>query len=130
VEKALVIKEKKTQYMVMERDCLTLCRHPGIVKLTATFQVCRIFGALVPVQVRTNRETYRESYRSILCIAHLPLMVIFVPVSSVHPPHSTDILPVYGWDRCDQVLAASSVYPGCTFGSVVLPLYELLEIDL
>jgi hypothetical protein len=42
VEKALVIKEKKTQYMVMERDCLTLCRHPGIVKLTATFQVCRI----------------------------------------------------------------------------------------
>jgi hypothetical protein len=90
VEKALVIKEKKTQYMVMERDCLTLCRHPGIVKLTATFQVCRI-----------SRK------------AHLPLMENFVSVCSVHPPHRmcTDIplnkVPAHCWSSCNQVLAAT-----------------------
>jgi 3-phosphoinositide dependent protein kinase-1 len=39
VEKSLVIKEKKSKYVVMEKDCLNLCKHPNIVRLFCTFQV-------------------------------------------------------------------------------------------
>ena len=42
VEKSLVIKEKKSKYVVMEKDCLNLCKHPNIVRLYCTFQVKEI----------------------------------------------------------------------------------------
>mmetsp|Transcript_45565 Transcript_45565/g.108029 ORF Transcript_45565/g.108029 Transcript_45565/m.108029 type:complete len:506 (+) Transcript_45565:113-1630(+) len=38
VEKALVIREKKQKYVVMERDVLNRCRHPNVVRLFCTFQ--------------------------------------------------------------------------------------------
>eukprot|EP00960_Hanusia_phi_P020578 606761-Hanusia_phi.AAC.1 len=38
VEKALVVREKKHKYVVMEKDVLNRCRHPNVVKLFCTFQ--------------------------------------------------------------------------------------------
>ena len=38
VEKALVLREKKQKYVVMEKDVLNRCRHPNVVKLFCTFQ--------------------------------------------------------------------------------------------
>lgn len=95
VEKALVIKEKKTQYMVMERDCLTLCIHPGVIRLNATFQVV--------VLRRSNHSLVPLSLASLLLAPHSPFSPHTFHAAAGHDEHPPTMLRALttkqGWVR-------------------------------